>query len=86
MTSPDPHQFTRDAREANAEVWDARMGDEGNDFFNIWYVPYGLSYRRLARNKLKYAHSPGYLVHGMLRGVLGTWVLLGFPVCVMRPF
>lgn len=29
------HQFTRDAWEANAEVWDARMGDDGNDFFNI---------------------------------------------------
>ncbi|HET9911168.1 MAG TPA: hypothetical protein VFQ13_04715, partial [Anaerolineales bacterium] len=34
-TQPDPHQFARDAWEANAEVWDARMGDEGNDFFNI---------------------------------------------------
>lgn len=32
---PDPHQFTRDAWEANAEIWDARMGDEGNDFFNM---------------------------------------------------
>ena len=30
----DPNQFTHDAWEANAEVWDARMGDEGNDFFN----------------------------------------------------
>src|SRR5512141_1667183 len=30
----DPHQFTRDAWEANADVWDARMGDDGNDFFN----------------------------------------------------
>jgi len=29
----DPHQFSHDAWEANAEVWDARMGDEGNDFF-----------------------------------------------------
>jgi SAM-dependent methyltransferase len=34
-TQPDPHQFTREAWEANAEVWDARMGDEGNDFFNL---------------------------------------------------
>ena len=34
MTSTDPHQFSRDAWETNAEVWDARMGDEGNDFFN----------------------------------------------------
>ena len=35
----DPHQFTRDAWEANAEVWDARMGDEGNDFFNVLCWP-----------------------------------------------
>jgi ubiquinone/menaquinone biosynthesis C-methylase UbiE len=38
-----PHQFTRDAWEANAEVWDARMGDEGNDFFNILCWPALLS-------------------------------------------
>jgi hypothetical protein len=30
-----PHQFTHDAWEANADVWDARMGDEGNGFFNM---------------------------------------------------
>lgn len=35
----DPHQFTREAWEANAEVWDARMGDEGNDFFNVLCWP-----------------------------------------------
>ncbi len=35
MTTVDPNQFSRDAWEANAEVWDARMGDEGNDFFNV---------------------------------------------------
>jgi SAM-dependent methyltransferase len=34
-----PHQFTHDAWEANAEVWDERMGDEGNDFFNILCWP-----------------------------------------------
>lgn len=28
-----PHQFTHDAWEANADVWDTRMGEEGNDFF-----------------------------------------------------
>ena len=38
-TQPDPNQFTRDAWDANAEVWDARMGDEGNDFFNIRCAP-----------------------------------------------
>ena len=38
-TQSDPNQFTRDAWEANAEVWDARMGDEGNDFFNVMYPP-----------------------------------------------
>jgi 2-polyprenyl-3-methyl-5-hydroxy-6-metoxy-1,4-benzoquinol methylase len=34
-----PNQFTRDAWEANAEVWDSRMGDNGNDFFNILCWP-----------------------------------------------
>lgn len=38
-TQPDPHQFTRDAWEANADIWDARMGDEGNDFFNVLCWP-----------------------------------------------
>jgi SAM-dependent methyltransferase len=38
-TQPDPHQYTRDAWEANAEVWDSRMGDEGNDFFNLLCWP-----------------------------------------------
>ena len=35
----DTNQFTRDAWDANAEVWDARMGDEGNDFFNVLCWP-----------------------------------------------
>lgn len=35
----DPNQFTKDAWEANAEVWDSRMGDEGNDFFNVLCWP-----------------------------------------------
>jgi hypothetical protein len=35
-----PNQFSREAWDANAEVWDApRMGDEGNDFFNIQCAP-----------------------------------------------
>ena len=38
-TQPDPHKFTHDAWEANAEVWDSRMGDEGNDFFNLLCWP-----------------------------------------------
>lgn len=29
------NQFTKDAWDANAEIWDARMGNEGNDLFNI---------------------------------------------------
>ena len=29
------NQTTKEAWEANAEVWDDRMGNEGNDFFNI---------------------------------------------------
>lgn len=35
----DPHQFTHEAWEANAQAWDARMGDEGNDFFNVLCWP-----------------------------------------------
>lgn len=38
-TQPDPNQFTRESWEANADVWDARMADEGNDFFNILCWP-----------------------------------------------
>lgn len=38
-TQPDPNQFTRDSWEANADVWDSRMGDDGNDFFNILCWP-----------------------------------------------
>jgi len=32
--TPDPNQISLEAWDANAEHWDARMGDEGNDFFN----------------------------------------------------
>jgi 2-polyprenyl-3-methyl-5-hydroxy-6-metoxy-1,4-benzoquinol methylase len=35
----DSNKFSRDAWDANAEVWDARMGDEGNDFFRILQWP-----------------------------------------------
>jgi 2-polyprenyl-3-methyl-5-hydroxy-6-metoxy-1,4-benzoquinol methylase len=35
----DPNRFTHDAWEANAQVWDARMGEEGNDFFNVLCWP-----------------------------------------------
>ena len=35
----DLHQFTHEAWEANAEIWDGRMGNEGNDFFNILCWP-----------------------------------------------
>jgi 2-polyprenyl-3-methyl-5-hydroxy-6-metoxy-1,4-benzoquinol methylase len=35
----DSNQFSRDAWDANAEVWDSRMGDEGNDFFRILQWP-----------------------------------------------
>jgi 2-polyprenyl-3-methyl-5-hydroxy-6-metoxy-1,4-benzoquinol methylase len=44
MTQPDPNQFSRNAWDANAEVWDARMGDEGNDFFRILQWPVILSF------------------------------------------
>lgn len=35
----DLNKETREAWEANAEVWDRRMGDEGNDFFNLLCWP-----------------------------------------------
>jgi 2-polyprenyl-3-methyl-5-hydroxy-6-metoxy-1,4-benzoquinol methylase len=35
----DSNQFTQDAWEANAKAWDERMGDEGNDFFNVLCWP-----------------------------------------------
>jgi len=35
----DPNQFSQDAWDANAEHWDSRMGDEGNDFFNLLCWP-----------------------------------------------
>jgi SAM-dependent methyltransferase len=39
MTPPSAHEETRAAWEANASVWDARMGDQGNDFFNVLCWP-----------------------------------------------
>jgi 2-polyprenyl-3-methyl-5-hydroxy-6-metoxy-1,4-benzoquinol methylase len=35
----DLNQISRDAWDANAEHWDSRMGDEGNDFFNLLCWP-----------------------------------------------
>jgi len=37
--SNDPNQFSREAWDANAERWDSRMSDEGNDFFNTNCTP-----------------------------------------------
>ena len=34
-----PNDFTKDAWEANAKLWDSRMGDDGNDFFNVLCWP-----------------------------------------------
>ncbi len=34
-----PNDITREAWNANAELWDSRMGDEGNDFFRILQWP-----------------------------------------------
>ena len=39
MIIPDPNQFSRDAWDANAGTWDLRMGDDGNDFFNLLCWP-----------------------------------------------
>lgn len=33
------NQITKDAWNANAQVWDSKMGDDGNDFFNILCWP-----------------------------------------------
>ena len=35
----EPNDMSREAWDANAENWDARMGDEGNDFFNVLCWP-----------------------------------------------
>jgi len=39
MSNSDSNEFSREAWDANAEHWDARMGDEGNDFFNVLCWP-----------------------------------------------
>jgi 2-polyprenyl-3-methyl-5-hydroxy-6-metoxy-1,4-benzoquinol methylase len=39
MTTQDSNQISKEAWDANAEHWDARMGDDGNDFFNILCWP-----------------------------------------------
>ena len=39
MTTTDPNQISQEAWDANAEHWDERMGDEGNDFFNLLCWP-----------------------------------------------
>lgn len=39
MDNNNPNQFTKNAWDANAEIWDSFMGDEGNDFFNILQWP-----------------------------------------------
>ena len=45
------NQFSHDAWEANAEVWDSRMGDNGNDFFKTKTWPHHL-WLRLESHKL----------------------------------
>jgi SAM-dependent methyltransferase len=42
--SSDLNQESQNAWEANAEFWDARMGDEGNDFFQILQWPVTVSF------------------------------------------
>jgi 2-polyprenyl-3-methyl-5-hydroxy-6-metoxy-1,4-benzoquinol methylase len=39
MTTLDSNQISKEAWDANANVWDARMGADGNDFFNILCWP-----------------------------------------------
>lgn len=45
-----PNDFSRDAWNANAENWDERMGDDGNDFFNILCWPVLASFLDLKPN------------------------------------
>jgi 2-polyprenyl-3-methyl-5-hydroxy-6-metoxy-1,4-benzoquinol methylase len=42
--SSDPNQESRNAWETNAEFWDARMGEQGNDFFQILQWPVIVSF------------------------------------------
>lgn len=46
-----PHQQSKKAWNANAKVWDDRMGSEGNDFFKQLQYPYILSYLGLDEKK-----------------------------------
>jgi 2-polyprenyl-3-methyl-5-hydroxy-6-metoxy-1,4-benzoquinol methylase len=39
MTTLESNHFSKEAWDANAEHWDARMGDDGNDFFNVLCWP-----------------------------------------------
>lgn len=39
MSDENLNQISRDAWDANAQVWDAKMGEEGNDFFRILQWP-----------------------------------------------
>lgn len=39
MTTTDPNQISQEAWDANAEHWDSRMGDDGNEFFNLLCWP-----------------------------------------------
>jgi SAM-dependent methyltransferase len=39
MTNQASNQFSKEAWDANAEHWDSRMGDDGNDFFNVLCWP-----------------------------------------------
>ncbi len=36
----DLNNETREAWDTNAHMWDARMGEEGNDFFNTNNMPF----------------------------------------------
>jgi len=40
----DSNEYTKDAWETNAEVWDSYMGNEGNDFFNVLCWPVHASF------------------------------------------
>jgi 2-polyprenyl-3-methyl-5-hydroxy-6-metoxy-1,4-benzoquinol methylase len=54
----DLNQFSHEAWDANAEVWDSRMGDEGNDFFNLLCWPSIASFLGASATGQKDAASP----------------------------
>ena len=50
------NEFSKKAWDANAELWDSRMGTEGNDFFKILQFPTILDYLEVGKKGLQGTH------------------------------